>query len=254
MKALSGIAGVTLIYRGNELGYPYIPCIKNLLEVCDAVYVSVGTGCEDGTKEALEQLGPRVHIIPALWVISPDDCGRELAKRANEALDAARLAGHRAFIYVQADEVVNPPEIVDLLSVVDLGQTFLEFERTYFWKDLEHINVDWSVGIMRAGPLLSHVRVAGDGMYLQANTSGYGRLTVPPDIARIYHYSRVGKTRGIADRLNNLDSFFHQPTEFEKLSDYEFGRDNNYEEGAAEATVISYEGPHPPHIEEFYKQ
>jgi hypothetical protein len=83
--------------------------------------------------------------------------------------------------------------------------------------------------------------------------SGFGDLVIPSGFARLYHYSRVGNTKDIAKRLNNLDSLFHEDDEYTPLSDYTFGENNNFEVGADQPIVDEYWGTHPEGIYEFYE-
>jgi len=248
------LLGVTLVANGVNLDYPFEPCIRNLSACCDNVYINTDIHNKDNTLEILNKLQEElknITIIESEWDWSINN-GRDLAKRINDCLDKGIEDGFSAALYVQADEIVNPMEINYLKSSIDIYNYNILLERTYFWRDLEIINSTWTLPIHRMCRLTKSLRVVGDGMYMQVD-NGFKSIGVPPDIARIYHYSRVGETQKIAERLNNLDSLFHSDDEYDKLEDYEFGKNNNFESGANKANTIVFDGNHPPYIRNFYE-
>jgi hypothetical protein len=243
------IAGITLVANGVELGYPFEACIRNLAACCDEVFVCTDTANRDNTTEVLRKL-PKTRIIetPWNWTIT---MGRDLAYRANRCLEIAEDEKFDYALYVQADEIVDPREI-DLLRCT-AEKTYLNFaiERTYFWKDLNHINQSWTMYLPRLCALSYKLRVIEDGMSMCLDQY-IPLIHIDSRIARIYHYSRVGESTKIATRLNTLDLLFHDPKEFTPLKDYIFGINNNFESGMDKAKIIEYNGSHPPGIEQFY--
>jgi len=250
------LAGITLVANGIELGYPFEVCIQNLLGCCDKVFVNTEAENRDDTLTRLLSFGERVVVLPTAWDWSVTN-GVDLAHRANMCAHEAANSGFEHVLYVQADEVVNPAEVERLKP--KLGKFNMELQRTYFWGDLKTVNKTWTFSIGRMGNL-SEFRVLGDGMFA-AFTRDIPTVRVPPEVCRIYHYSRVGDTKAIARRLNTLDSLFHDGGTYIPLSDYVLGKNNNFEEGAEDAELVSVgeffktSAPlsvHPPGVLDFY--
>jgi len=250
------LVGISLVQNGVSLGYPFVPCLENLLGVCDRVDVNAGIDNSDSTMEVLEDLGSkysgRLAIVRSRWDTSHETMGNDLSHRTNQCLKIAVGEGAKALVYCQADEVVSSKELTELFSVVDPYSNNICLERTYFWKDLYHSNRTWAHDLVRVCPITDSVCVLGDGMYMQFDGL-FNTVYVPPSIARIYHYSRVGDSRKIAEKLNRLDSMFHDPEMFDFLEDYEFGTNNNFETDADLADVLEIDVEHPSGIAEFYR-
>lgn len=247
------VAGITLVANGIELQYPFEACIRNLAACCDEVFVCTDTYNRDDTFGALGNLKRelrKITVIETEWDWSITN-GRDLAYRANQCIEIAEDLKFDYALYVQADEIVNPPEIELLKYTAE--KTWLNFaiERTYFWKDLNHINQSWTMALPRLCTLSDKLRVIEDGMSMSLDQY-IPLIHIHPSIAKIYHYSRVGESTKIAERLNNLDLLFHDPKEFSPLKDYIFGINNNFETGIDKAKIIEYNGIHPPYVEYFY--
>ncbi len=245
------LAGLSLISNGVFLGYPFIPCIQNMLDCCDRVYVSVDTDSTDGTEAAVDFLAAQnKNLIPvkSKWfkgVTNAEDHGL----RVHQCIDAARLDGCSVVLYCQADEVIDPLEINAVKSCVDIYNSNIFLERTYFWKDLFHINRKWTLFLSRMCPLTDNIRVVEGAMTIEVDKK-FKDVYVPADIARIYHYSRIGKSTDIANRLNSLRALFAEG--LEQLEDYSFEEKHCFEPEFSSADIVGYGGTHPPMIDSFY--
>lgn len=236
------LVGVTLVSNGFDLGYPFMACVNNLLECCDKVRVAADVNSNDDTNEVLDMLfrekknKGRLDICFTIWDMSITR-GKMLADKVNEC-----IYPNDWVLYVQADEIVNPQEINTLKETYP--QQTVMMDRLYFWRGLNHINKSWTQPLIRMG---TDLEVIDDGMNCKPKHS-----PIYTNEAYIYHYSRVGDTKQIAKRLNNLDTLFHTPDEYTPLKDYEFGKNNNFEDGADTSVIEEYNGNHPPGIKEFY--
>jgi hypothetical protein len=258
------LLGVTLVTNGVKLGYPFEACIRNLSACCDFVTVNTDDlANEDDTTNILHNLEDElgnIYVFHNRWDWSVNN-GTDLAAQVNYMLDHAMegrhidmrelLDNHNSVLYVQADEIVSPVEINRLKKSYCLTNTNLFLERTYFWKDINHINRSWTMRLPRMCPLTPRLRVIEDGMSMKIDDTFYS-MNPPVDTARIYHYSRVGDTDKIADRLNVLDSLFHKKDSYSPLDKYEFGKNNNFESGADTSVIEEFKGKHPDFIEDFY--
>ena len=253
---MTRLAGVTLVANGVELAYPFEICIRNLAVCCEKVFVVTDVYNYDDTDKKLMQITrelPNVETLAMKWDWSISR-GRSLAEVANFGISVAREQGLSHVLYVQADEIVNPKEI----KQIELGDYNIALQRTYFYEDLNSIHEGWTTYLPRLCRLTSDLQVIEDGMSMQINQV-IPLLWYPAELgrsapgARIYHYSRIGDTKKIAQRLNTLDLMFHRPEEFTLLTDYEFGKNNNFESGADSFMIIKYHGTHPPGVKEFYE-
>ena len=248
------LAGITLIANGIELNYPFEICINNLCKCCDLVIVNTDIRNRDNTLARLKAIQftstTPIYILETKWDWSVSQ-GKDLAYRANQCIDKVLRIGYvQSILYLQADEVIHPDQINNIKYLSETHNIALE--RTYFWKDLEHINKDWTLHIPRLCKLSNKLRVVEDGMSMCVDHDKGSYIELDPKHARIYHYSRIGNTQHIASRLNNLDSLFHKQEEFKQLIDYEFGINNNYEQGADTKNIKKIKLEHPPGIKEFY--
>jgi hypothetical protein len=250
---MTRLAGITLVANGVELAYPFEACIRNLAACCEKVFVVTDVYNYDDTDRKLMQITrelPNVETLATKWDWSISR-GRALAYVANFGISIAEEQGFSHVLYVQADEIVDPREI----ERIELGDFNIALERTYFWKDLSSINVEWTMHLPRLCKLTSDLQVIEDGMSMKIDqTIPLKHLAAWDRMggARIYHYSRMGDTKKIAQRLNTLDLMFHRPEEFTLLEDYEFGKNNNFESGADCPTIIKYYGTHPDGVKEYY--
>jgi len=247
------LAGVTLVANGIKLKYSFVLCIENLLKCCDNVYVSADVNNKDDTTKVIrDRFCGKVNLIETEWDWGITN-GTDLAYRANLCIEKALQDKNDMVLYVQADEIADFYEVNKLKNYKIWGKTNFSLERTYFWKDLYHINRSWTHNLVRLGVLNQKVKVTSDGMYMDID-SNFNTLIVPNSVCRIYHYSRVGSTQCIASRLNNLDLLFHEKNEFTPLDDYNFGINNNFESGVATAIIEEYQGEHPDGAEEFFDE
>jgi len=247
---MDSLAGVTLISNGVKLGYPFEICIQNMLNCCDEVFVVTDKENKDDTLDILYEMRKetsRLKLIVTTWDWDNHREGKELARLANLGIAAARIGAATHLLYLQADEIIIP-EQVRASYPVDGNWAI---ERTYFWQDLSHINLSWTMSLPRLCLLTPNLKVIEDGMSMEVSQR-HPLYAMPPEVLRIFHYSRVGDTEKIAARLNSIDSLFHE--EYVPLLDYQFGINNNFENGVLETTIIEYNGIHPKGIKEFYNE
>lgn len=248
------LAGITLVANGTLLGYPYEVCIQTLLDSCDKVFVATDVNNKDDTLERLYSFGEKVQVIESAWDWGVTG-GEALAWAANTCLAPAKAQGFDNVLYVQADEIVNPSEIENLRLL--LGKYNFEIERLYFWETLDYVNLSWTAPLTRIAVLDENFSIVGDGMDTKSSDR-FPSLRVSPEICRIYHYSRVGTSEDVAKRLNQLDSLYHDSSEYTPIEQYVFGENNNFERGAFGARIVlasslkGYKG-HPKWVVDFYR-
>jgi len=246
------LAGATLVANGVELNYPFEVCITNLLACCDHVFVATDLNNRDDTLARLRSLADpkKLTILDSVWDWTLN-MGHDLAFRANQCIKEALDQKFDSVLYLQADEIVHPREILDVRYIYRERFFNLSLERTYFWRDLNHIKTSWTLPIPRMCSLTEKVEIVGDGMFMKPDDMFPSR-TIINDICRIYHCSRVGNPKHMVNRINVLDAMFHEKDEYAPLTDYCFGSNNNFEEGAEIDDVKVVTLSLPPGLKEFY--
>jgi hypothetical protein len=248
------LAGITIIANGTILQYPFEICISNLAKCCDIIFINTDKNNKDDTLKRLfilQKKYPNIEILQTIWNWEITN-GRDLAYRANECIKLAidyKIV--KSVLYLQADEVIDY-NAINKLKNGPIHKYNIALERTYFWKDLYHINQSWTLHIPRLCLISPQLKVVGDGMSMHVDHDLAPYIHLDNRLARIFHYSRVGNTKYIAKRLNNLDSLFHKSQEYIALKDYKFGVNNNFEKNADTSEIEEVNIKHPEGVVEFY--
>ncbi len=220
------ITGITLLRNAVKLGYPFELAIRSMYALCDEVVVLVDPTSEDETMARVRELmDPQrfpgffpetFAIVESRWDMT-NHRGHTNCEISMQTAKALEHATGDWVLSIQADEVLHEAEIEPLRKVIEIananGITGIELQRLYFYGSLEKVREDWTLwllrlfkrgcwkpdvdGAMRFDPIGSQVRMRTEA-------------------ARMFHYSRIGDPQQIADRVRNLDRFFHAP---EKVKD-----------------------------------
>lgn len=204
------ISGVMPLRNAVKLGYPFELAIRSLRPLCDEVVVLVDPTSEDDTLARVRALTPDV-IVESAWD-TENHAGHvncEITIQTRKAI--AATTGDWIFS-LQADEMLHESEIDQIRWEIEEadrhGITGIEFLRIYFYRTLTQVRVDWSIWMVR---LFMQDRWKPDvdgAMRFDPCAANERRM---PSAAKIYHYSRVGDPHLIAERVRNLDRFFHAP-------------------------------------------
>jgi hypothetical protein len=106
------VNGFTFIRNAEKYGYPIEPAIRSILPLCNQVVVAVGNS-EDGTRELVASIDPKVKIIDTIWDDSLREGGRVLALETDKAYKALPSNTDWA-VYIQGDEVLHEDSIAPL--------------------------------------------------------------------------------------------------------------------------------------------
>lgn len=239
MNSKHFLVGITLIKNGHTLGYPFVECIKSLVQKCDAVIVNVGIGTDNTfqTVSLLQAEHPKIKMVISDWDMSNTGDGSELARQAN-----LLLAGINSewVVYLQADEFLHwepHHQFYKYLDTLDSDISQVELLRTYFWKELDMRAPAYETYLGRIFRPGTH-KVGGDGMYLERFSGRVARSDY-----WIYHYSRMGPEEKVAARVKNLDQMFHDDVSVTPTFTYN-----------EKVNLIPYHGSHPDGIQEFYSK
>lgn len=220
------ISGVMPLRNAVKLGYPFELAIKSLRPLCDEVVILVDPMSEDDTFERVKRvLADRVHIVLSVW----DMNNHRGHTNCEISVQTAKVIEHVSgdwIMSLQADEVLHERDAEGLREEVELaernGVTGIELQRLYFYGSLSKIRADWTQWLLRLfkrGCWKPDV----DGAMRFDPVGEQCRVRA---LAAIYHYSRVGDPQVIAERVRNLDGFFHEPQKVEQgaIRPYDFSQ------------------------------
>jgi hypothetical protein len=99
------IVGFSFIRNAEKFGYPIAEALRSILPLCDEVVVAVGNS-EDGTRELVASLHPKIRIIDTVWNNQLQAGGAVLADETNKAFRAIGADADWC-VYIQGDEVLH---------------------------------------------------------------------------------------------------------------------------------------------------
>jgi glycosyltransferase involved in cell wall biosynthesis len=99
------VVGFSFIRNAEKFGYPIGEALRSILPLCAEVVVAVGNS-EDGTRELVASLGPKIRIIDTVWTDSLQAGGAVLADETNKAFRAVDASADWC-VYIQGDEVLH---------------------------------------------------------------------------------------------------------------------------------------------------
>jgi hypothetical protein len=99
------VTGFSFIKNAVSFQYPIVEAIRSILPLCDEVVVALGRS-DDGTRELVASIDPKVRIIDTDWDESILEGGRVLAAETNKAFAAIADDSDWCF-YIQGDEVLH---------------------------------------------------------------------------------------------------------------------------------------------------
>lgn len=217
------ITGVMPLRNATKLGYPYELALRSLRPLCDEVVVLVDPSSEDDTLARVRALDPD-KVVESVWDMTNHEghTNCEISVQTAKAVEAA--SGDWVFS-LQADEVLHESDAAELRRVAGhaerAGVTGLELTRLYFYGSLAKVRLDWSLWLLRffkRGCWKPDV----DGAMRFDPVGVQRRWQVLPNI---YHYSRVGDPQKVAERVRNLDTFFHAPEKVAaEVGPYDYGQ------------------------------
>ncbi len=266
------LSGVIPLRNALRLGYPFGLAIQSLQRVCDETVVLVDPTSDDETMAWVRRLGPD-RIVESVWDMGNHDGDNdEIAKQT--AIACAAATGDW-ILSMQADELFHEHDAASLRLEIEQHHaattrtdvppsdcTALAYTRIYFYGSLRQYRTNWTVQCIRAVKRDHWLPDPRSGA-MQFIPSGPGNRWVASQKAPIFHYSRVGDPALIAQRVQQLDRFYHAPDDVlpvGTLPPYDFAlrRRDTYVKGAVpeadpEAELVPYPiEQHPQGVREFY--
>jgi hypothetical protein len=205
------ISGVMPLRNAVKLGYPFELAIRSLRHLCDEVVVLVDPTSEDDTLARVRAVGVDV-VVESPWDMS-NHAGHSNCEISIQTQKACDAASGDWIISLQADEVLHEDESAKLRqalpAISEDGVAGVEMRRLYFYGRLDRVRDNWTQWLLRLFKRGLFRPDADGAMKFEALDSG--ARVVKTGTARIFHYSRVGDPVRIAERVRNLDGFFHPP-------------------------------------------
>ena len=261
-----GLTGIMPLRNAVKLGYPFELALASLMDFCEGnVLVGVCTDSEDDTADRVRALGAKV--VDVQWdMTNHQGYGQsEIAKQTQVLVDMVTTPW---CLSLQADEVLHTGQKKDLHRELFWARNVSAFGlvRLYFYGGLHQFRDDWSVPCYRLiQPELWEADPYSGGMqfaYL-GHADEQSRREVMPGVL-MYHYSRVGDPASVAQRVRNLDTFYHDPDkvlapdevgtyDFTELRQLDTYRRDATIEVAKDAKLVAFDpASHPPGAVEFF--
>ena len=99
------VVGFSFIRNAIKFQYPIEEALRSILPLCDEIVVAVGAS-DDGTRELVASIDPRIRVIDTVWDDSQKKGGRVLALETDMALQAIPSDADWC-VYIQGDEVLH---------------------------------------------------------------------------------------------------------------------------------------------------
>lgn len=209
------LIGIMPLRNGVKLGYPFEQAIRSLQGLCDEVIVALDTANDDETASRVAALG--VTIQWSTWDMTNHgghSGNSEIARQTAVAAGVASDLGADWVMSLQADELLHERECAlvreDIERAEREGITAIEMTRFYFYGALTAVRDDWTVPLTRlykAGHWQPDY-TCGAMQFLPVSPEGERKMQ---GRGALYHYSRIGDPQQIAQRVRNLDHFYHHP-------------------------------------------
>lgn len=99
------VTGFSFIKNAVKYNYPIAEALRSILPICDEIIVAVGDS-NDGTRELVASIDPKIKIIDTVWDDSIREGGRILAVETDKAFRAIDDSADWC-VYIQGDEVLH---------------------------------------------------------------------------------------------------------------------------------------------------
>lgn len=223
------ISGVMPLRNAIKLGYPFKLAIRSLHPLCDEVVVLVDPTSEDDTLACVRSIANEFSnftVVESAWD-TQNHKGYGNSEVAKQTAIACATATGDWILSLQADEVLHEKETAATRAACEEasrdGYSALAMVRVYFFGGLDKYRDNWTVPCLRLFEREKWTpdRFSGGMQFVPISQDERSRQITP----RIYHYSRVGDPASVAQRVRNLDTFYHDPSvvaETGSVGDYTF--------------------------------
>lgn len=243
--------GLTYVRELERLEYPIAKTLASF-GALDGTVVVVDEKDPDirGTEKALVSLATsKLWIVRCPWDFSGRLGGRAIRDVLFVGLKFAKAKGAKRILYLEADEAMLPNHVSELtIEKPDLAW----LPRYTFWGDDRLIRLDWTVVLPRYASFeaLQANLMAGEGDASHLPMKPSYAVQQRPEFP-IFHYSRVGNPKLIADRRSAIARMWAPDQMLAIPAEYDFvpRRFENWivgqQQPEVEGQFASYGGPYP---------
>ncbi|MFD0763432.1 glycosyltransferase family 2 protein [Mucilaginibacter lutimaris] len=239
------VSGFTFIRNAVKNDYPVVEAITSILPVCDEFIVALGNS-DDDTEKLIQGINsPKIKIINTVWDTTVREGGKVFADETDKAFNAIAADSDWAF-YIQGDEVVHEKylplikqEMEDNLAdnkVEGLLFKYLHFYGSYDYYGHSRRWYRREIRIVRNNKNIHSYRDA-QGFRLSGR-----KIQVKLIDAYIYHYGWVKPPSGLANKLRNFNTFYHNDEWMEQNLPETFTFDYSHKNPDR---LVRFTGTHP---------
>ncbi len=210
------VTGFSFIKNAVRFQYPIVEAVQSILPLCNEVVVAVGQS-DDGTRELVASIDPKVKIIDTVWDENLKQDGKVLAAETDKAF-AAVNADADWCVYIQGDEVMHDGYYDHIRQQMERWKDAPEvdgllFKYRHFYGSFDYIGISskWyraEVRIIKNNRQIFSYRDA-QGFRKGANE----KLRVKPLDAYIHHYGWVREPKAM--QAKNRDFGRHWSPDWE---------------------------------------
>ncbi|OLY94608.1 hypothetical protein SAMN05444008_117100 [Cnuella takakiae] len=243
------IVGFSFIRNAIKYSYPIEEAIRSILPLCEEVVVAVGDS-EDGTRELVASISPKIRIIDTVWDKSKLAEGAVLAEETNKALQAIGPDADWC-MYIQGDEVLHEAGYSSLKAAMqnwkdDVGVDGLLLQYRHFYGSYDYIgnSSKWyrnEIRVVKNNPAIYSFR---DAQGFRKNKDE--KLRVKAVGAWMHHYGWVRPPQVMQEKTNNFVRYYHGNETAEQFA-------NTYAEPFDYSQIDSlakFTGTHPQAMQE----
>ncbi|MBD3747969.1 MAG: glycosyltransferase family 2 protein [Sphingobacteriales bacterium] len=237
------VAGFTFIRNAVKNDYAIVEAITSILPICDEFVVAVGD-CEDETRKLIEAIdSPKIKIIDTVWDRSVREGGRTFALETDKAFNSISKDADWAF-YIQGDECVHEKYLPTIKKEMEtnLNQPEVEgllFKYLHFYGSYDYYGQSrrWYRREIRVVKRNLNVHSYRDAQGFRIDDR---KIKVKLIDAYVYHYGWVKPPKGLVNKVNNFNTFYHDDTWLNenRMSTEEFDYGNA-------DILLKFEGSHP---------
>ena len=205
------VAGFSFIKNAIKYDFPVRESLLSIEPFCDEIIVAVGD-CDDGTRELIASIHPKIKIIDTVWDESLQSGGIVLAEETNKAIRAIDETADWCF-YIQGDEVIHENDIEVIKQAMlkyknDKNVDGLLFNYFHFYGSFDYIGSsnNWYSNEIR-------VIKNNKNIYSYKDAQGFRKgndekLRVKQIDASIYHYGWVREPEMMQKKINGVAKFW----------------------------------------------
>ena len=206
------VAGFTFIRNAILNDYSIKEAILSILPICDEFVVAVGDS-DDETRKLIESINsPKIKIIDTVWDMSLRAGGQTFALETDKAFRAISDDVDWAF-YIQGDECVHEKYLPLIQKEMQHNLNNAKIEGLLF-KYL-HFYASYDFFGQSRRWYRREIRVVKRNLNVQSYRDAQGfridgrKINVKLIDAYIYHYGWVKPPKGLINKVNNFNTFYH---------------------------------------------